>query len=518
MKFIAKTSAGGRSSLDGIEVEHAGESITFALNAKHGLRNWVNLDTLFDAVNALFRNLNEEEQEEMYWQYRKLHDLAIFKQGNFESLHEDLENIMIAIHTLLPIEGIIEWSGNAYDGYAIPDTIGQISEGNYPTESSYKPWEYLELCGLSTVFKLSLPLVGSFISDYKAIHSNPKTANEFKEYNIIQLYRNVKLEDCRPYQKLRAQVLGRVSTAAEGVKVPMGLLEAGIGTEDYPLFYLANDLLRTLCLSETDIKYRDGGEPNNITAKLTNSLRQRQGHIDKKFNYPNSMTPKEKSGEDGGNTSIQEDIHAIERFSSLYGRYFTQAYGNDKLYERFKIEPELFETFRKHIEMYPPTTTQGKCIIIGLVFTDFAGVESLNLIPKDILVRVMAITAAYIHKLKLYNLVNYLLAVEDLESTSADIRQNIADQAKPSQSIRERFRMFYPTNNAGTNYGEIYIKEFVKEEVCAKRWRLFSPTSLNEAGAEYYGINEQWAGDRNFKDHLMMLIIAIEENMLAQNH
>ena len=511
MKFVAIVGASAKTNLDSVRVEHGEESIVFPLNPKHGSRSWVNITTLFDAVNALFRTLDDDEAQAVFDQYRRLHSLSIYKSRGFNELNEDLEDSLNKIHAILPIDGIIEWAANSYPEFTIPDTIGAQITGNFPKDTTYTPSEYLELCGLSTVFKLSIPLVGSFIMDYKNIHTDPKQANYFKEYNIIQLYANTGLYDCRPYRKLHAQVTARVTTNTPGDKEPMGLLTAGIGTEQYPLFCLANDLLRTLCLSETDIKYRDDGVANNITAKLNGSLQTRQATLEKTFHYSNTKTPKEKSGDDGGNTTIQEDVHAIERFSSMYGRYFAQWYNTDNLYERFNIPEKLFNTFLNHVNKYQPTPTQGKSILIGIVCDDLVGVESLTLIPRPILNRVLAVAAAYIHTLGLYNLVNFLLAVEDNGLESADIRQQIADNAKPSLLIKERFAKIYPNSAGGDNYGYQGIREFVREEVCSHRWTKFTPASLNTGDMQYYGINESWTGDRHFKDHLMMLIIAINE-------
>lgn len=486
--------------LAGIVVVHGDKKINFNLSKSNGKRSWSNLPALFNAVNNLFRSLNAEEQEQMFLVYENIYDLTLHKVGddNFDLLVADLVSYITEIFDLLPVDGIMAWATGGYSDFSVPETIGTTTTvGNYPPSTSYNKHEYLELCGLSTMFKLVLPITYEFMKEFKQVFGT-----DFKEYHMMFLFKDLGLEACPPFAKLLRQAEDKLEVRGE-IEVPMGLLMQGIGADKYPLFSIASDVIRTLCFSETDVPFRDGGVPNNITAKLTKAISKKIDLNKNKFNYSDTELPREKAGGEAGNTSNQEASKTIQRFSDLYGRYFLKEFGRADFYKRFSIDPEIYETFRAHVNAHPPTICEEKMNIVALCFPKFANVEALTLLPAVVERQSIINAAAYLHQLELHNLVNFLLTRRDTDDTTTSTNQYVASDAKPNRELLAKVRPMFEETAGGNNGFEEGLKDLVGN-ICKHHWIKMSPPGLHES----YGVNETWSGDRNLKDHIIILTIA----------
>lgn len=489
--------------LCGIVISHGDEVVNFNLRKNNGKRSWSNLPSVFNAVNNLFQSLSVEEQEQMFNVYSNIYELTMHKVGgdNFDSLVDDLREYIVEIFSLLPLDGILNWSTGSYSDFAIPETIGEATTvGNYPPSTSYNHREYLELCGLSTAFKLVLPITFEFMKEFKDVFGT-----EFKEYNMMHLFTDLDLASCPPFAKLLTQAEDKLMVRGE-IEVPMGLLLQGIGASQYALFSIATDVIRTLCLSETDVHYRIGGVPNNITAKLTKAISSKIEGNKNKFSYTNTEIPREKSGGEAGNTTLQETSNTIQRFSDLYGRFFIKEFSRPDFHKRHKIPGEVHVMFHKHVQIHKPMLgDDSKRIIVSMCFPKFANIEALTLVPKNVSRLIIANTAAYLHHLKLHGLVNFILAKEDLETSDSQWKQSIGADAKPDKELLALARQRYAVNNGGGNGFEEGLKELVSN-ICSKHWIKMSPTKLHES----YDVNTPYIVDRNFKNEIAMLAIAGE--------
>lgn len=497
MKFIP---AIDNDDLSGIKIVHEDEVLNFNLRKSNGKRSWSDLPNIFNAVNSLFAALNKEEQKEMFDLYMNIYDLTLHKVGgdNFDLLVADLTTYIHGIFELLPINGIMQWATGSYDKFAIPETIGiHTVTGNYPPSTSYNQHEYLELCGLSTALKLMIPITYEFMKEFKDVFGT-----DFKEYNMMFLFKDLHLEECPPFAKLLDQARDKLEVRGN-IEVPMGLLLQGVGAEFYPLFSIASDVIRTLCLSETDVRYRRDGVPNNITAKLTKAIDKKIELNKNKFSYADTEVPREREGSDAGNTSIQETSNSIQRFSDLYGRFFYKEYSRPDFHTRYGINPETHAALTRHVKLHPPTSTVEKKVLISLCFPKFANVEALTLVPNQTSIAAIVNAAALLHDLKLHQLVNFLLSKRDDDTSTTSLNQYVASEAKPNKELVAQLRPLYESTDGGQNNGEDGIKELVAA-ICKSHWIKMSPPDMHES----YGINEPWVGDRDLKNHLIMLIIS----------
>lgn len=487
--------------LRGIEVSHGSELIRFTLEKNNGKRSFTKLPIIFNAVNSLLSTLSENEQEAMYHIYEDIHELTLHKVDGdeFGLLIEDLQLAINGIFALLPLEGIRLWSANSYSDFKIPETIGTtITPGNYPKSTSYNQLEYLELCGLSTIFKLLIPITFGFMREFKNVFDT-----DFKEFNMMFLFKDLELENFAPFTKLLDQAKSVIEVRGE-IEVPMGLLLNGVGQDYYPLFSIATCVIRTLCLSETDVAFRNDGVPNNITAKLTKAIKKNIETNKKVFSYANKELPNDKdlSGE-GGNTSNQEGDQSIQRFSDLYSRFFVKALDRDDFHKRYGIDNELHEIFRAHVKNHPPTIDINKMVLCGLCFPNYANVESFTLVPMQTMRKVVINAAAYMHQLGLYSLVNYLLAREDNDGGSTSINKYVASESKPNKDILAQAKELYEETDDGSTGLDSGLRDLVVN-ICKSDWIKLTPPNLHDS----YGINEEWIGDKNLKDHILMLILA----------
>ncbi|AFI55434.1 hypothetical protein TSMG0151 [Halocynthia phage JM-2012] len=497
MKFIPAIQS---DDLSGIKIEHKNEVLNFNLRKSNGKRGWSDLANIFNPINSLFSALDAEEQDQMFTIYTNIYDLTLHKVGgdNFDLLVADLVTYITGIFELIPLKGIMAWATGSYDKFAVPETIGEHTVlGNYPASTSYNRHEYLELCGLSTALKLVLPITYEFMKEFKEVFGT-----QFKEYNMMFLFSDLHLEEVPPFAKLLEQAKDKLMVRNE-IVVPMGLLIQGIGAEHYPLFSISTEVIRTLCLSETDVAFRRDGVPNNITAKLTKAIDKKIELNKSNFSYSDTEVPRERAGTDAGNTSNQEASNTIQRFSDLYGRFFLKEWSRPDFYKRYSISPETYEKFRAHVKLHPPTPTIEKKVLISLCFPKFANIESLTLIPNKTSMDTLTSAAALLHDMHLPQLVNFLLARKDEDTSTTSLNQYVASDSKPNKDLLTKLRPLYPTSDGGNNYGEEGIKELVAS-ICKSHWIKMSPPNLHES----YGMNQEWCGDRDLKNHLIMLIIA----------
>lgn len=488
------------NNLGGVTITYDGNKLNFNMSKNNGKRVYTDLNKLFSPVNHLLSNLSTKEKDELYGIYENIHDLVTHKDSSssFDLLIEDLTTYITGIFELLPLDGILAWSVNSYADYAVPETIGLTTTvGNYPRSTSYNIQEYLELCGLSTALKLTIPITYGFMYEFKNIFGT-----EFKDYNLLCMMRGLNLEEYPPFTKLLAQAETALEVGGE-IKVPMGLLEEGIGSGEYPLFAISSDVIRTLCLAETDIKFRDGGIPNNITAKLTSAIKKNIEGIKKRFNYADNELPKERAGSDAGNTSNREVTNAIQRYSDLYGRYFNKEFNREDFYKRFGIKRATHQIFRSHVSKHPPIGDTIRINIIGLTFPKFANVEALTLLPDITLYKVIGDAAARLHDLGFHNLVNLLLSKEDsLNEHMVHANKYVASDAKVSKDLLDTVRGLYEENSKGTNGFEDGLRDLVSE-FCKPNWITMSPADLHES----YGLNISWVPDRELKSEITKLTI-----------
>ena len=488
--------------LAGVIVTHPDEErINFAIRKSNGKRSWRNLPIVFDAVNGLFSTLTMDEQLKMYKVYSNIYDMTLHKvegSDNFDLMVADLQSYLSEIFELLPLSGICEWATGAYRNFAVPETIGvETTSGNYPPSTSYNRHEYLELCGLSTALKLTMPITYEFMKEFK-----DSCGVDFKEYSILQMFTPFGIRALPPFVKLIAQATDKL-TVRDEITVPMGLLMDGIGSETYPMYAIAPDLIRTLCLSETDVPDIRDNVPNNITAKLTKAIDSRIESIRVRFNIMDTIEPREKNGGgDAGNTSNQEVSMTRQRFSDLYGRVFIKEYSRPDLYKRFDIDEKDYRVFQKHVTKFPPRLTDEKMIIMSLCLNKFANIEAFTLLPSVTITHVTGVCAALMHKLELYNLVNFILAREDTETTTTHLNQYIAVDAKPNKELLAEVRLRYEDTNGGGNGFDEGLKELVAN-ACKSHWILMSPEELHES----YKLNIPTVIDRNFKDSIIKLTL-----------
>lgn len=490
--------------LSGIIVTHGDSKLNFNLRKSNGKRSWSDLPNIFSAVNSLFAALSPSEQEDMFSIYQNIYDLTLHKVGgdNFDLLVTDLIEYITGIFDLLPLEGILQWSTNSYDRFAVPETIGDLTTiGNYPASTSYNREEYLELCGLSTAFKLVLPITYEFMKEFKEVFGTA-----FKEYNMICIFNGLNLAGVRPFEKLLKQAEDKLEVRGE-VVVPMGLLLQGIGAAQYPLFSIASDVIRTLCLSETDVRVRNDGVPNNITAKLTKAISKKVELNKSNFSYADTNVPRDNSSGEAGNTSNQEISNTIQRYSDLYGRYLIKEFSRPDFHKRFGIDSKTHGIFSKQVNQYPPTVTEDKMVILGLCFPRFANVESFTLLNKQTMLLVVANAAAFLHQLGLHNLVNFLLARAETDTTTTSLNQYVASEAKPNKELLAKVKPLYEETAGGANDFEEGLKDLVTN-ICKSHWLKMSPPKLHES----YGMNEVWTGDRDLKNHIIMLTISTNTN------
>ena len=481
--------------VSGVSIELDSEVLYFSLG-KAGRRSYVDPDTLFNPVNAVLKNLTGDQHINLFGAYAKADQLHNINVGIKETV-QGLQDICEDIFSVLPPSAVEVWGKNSYTGFAVPDTIiGERKPGNYPSHSSYDEVEYRALCSLSTTFKLLLPVLFRFMEifgQHYGVH--------MKEYRLLQLLDEEDLGEAEAYTKLINYTTGVVSDATGTPKVPMGLLADGVGSDMYPKFVLSSKLIRDLALSETDVGDR-GDAVNNVAAKITRGINTHADQTMRHFEYKSKPLPKDRPGNEDGNTSIREDANTAEPYSELYRQAYNVEAGDKNLYISLGIKKDLFTLIHDNEERLRPTLDERKLTVILTTLAHRFDPEGLAITDHKNVKNTLVCATALCHQYGLYNLAGFLMAksVPLGDVVSADTFTSL--NAKPDPALLKEAKALYPTANDGYNYLDRWMDDFVKS-VARNGWTLCLPDTLHPN----YGVGKRYIAGKEFKDELLKLII-----------
>jgi len=479
----------------GVKIELDGEVLHFSLG-KAGRRSYVDPDRLFDPVNALLKNLTGEQQITLFGAYVRADQLHNINVGVQETI-AGLIGICDDIFGVLPPKGVEAWGKTSYRGFEVPQTITEERKpGSYPAHSSYDEIEYRALCALSTTFKLLLPVLFRFMEIFGQFYGIA-----MKEFRLFQLLDEDELSEAEAFVKLLNYTTGVVSDATGTPKVPMGLLTDGVGADVYPSYVLSSKLIRDLALSETDIGDR-GDTINNVAAKITRGINTHAEQTSRHFDYAVKPLPKDRPGNEDGNTSIREDQGASEPYSDLYRAGYNIAASDTELYIKLGIEKDIYFVMMDHIDRLKPTINENKLSVAILTVASRFDPEGVALVNRDNFKNLMACSAALLHQYKLHNLAGFMMAKSEPlgDVVSADFLTTL--NAKPDPELLAKAKAVYEDAHDGYNYIERWLDEFAKR-IAQNGWELCLPDSLHPN----YGVGKRYVAGKDFKDEFLTLTV-----------
>lgn len=482
-----------RVQLDAVDVTHGDEKITFGLSSA-GRRNFVNLDLLFRPVNALLENYNEDQLDIIFGCYRRAEQLHNIKLSAKDTADE-LRDVIATLTSIITPLGVEAWGTTYYSGFEVPETItDERKPGHYSPNSSYDKHEYRALCALSTFFKTLLPVVFRFMD----IFANTYTP-AMKEFYLFMLIDQDELGESTAYTKLVQHTLDILSDNKDEVIVPMGLMTEGIDATMYPSFVLASKLLRDLTLAETDVGDR-GDAVNNIAAKITKGINQSRDSVRTRFDYATKTPPQDRLGREDNNVTLQEDVGSKEPYSYLYRKAVNYDVSQETLWKRYEVDEKLYQECLHRIRSGVVTMNAIKFTMVSIVLSTFVDPEGLASVHGKEFATPMAITAAYLHKLELYELAAFMMSQATPLGETINSAAHAAITAKPNQELLAEARKHYPEAYDGYNMFDRWLEEYTKELI-RNNW----VNQLPEIYHESYGVGRPYVPSKGFKDALITL-------------
>ncbi len=428
IKFSAVRKLSGSGRLQGINIEYKGKILHFKPPSIQ-VGQITAHDKFMSSVTAFLDNFSDAD-------HKALFDVYLVVQGMRDAVNVtthsmfDLDEAIETLFDMITLERIQAW-GREWKGYV---NTSALSENMTPmrsgvASSACTPVEYIDICILSTLFKILIPF--QEISSHIADVSPNVVVDHWSLFKLLDTAGGI--SSYPAYQKFLDKAIAK-SELELGKGVPVGLTAKGIGEEAYYKIVLIPKLFRDVTRLETEVATVENGARNNISFKVNGAIDNRiVNDIKKSYQFSRTLnTPGTEERE--GNTTFQEKKPGGERISSMYSTLFEADYCDlisilehaEEFPKDFKIpKEEVLEL----IKLYPPNAgmSNAQAIVSGLIIHDVIPINAQQFRPKKEDVVQMAYVALIAKKFNLPNLYRLLTCVEDFQGqlTESDLRNSV---------------------------------------------------------------------------------------------
>ncbi len=416
------------SRLQGINIQYGTDTPMHFRPASVSAGEVVAPDKFMSSVNDFFANFGDDDHATLAKIYKTINDVREAPRVTHDDIFA-LDDAMEQLFGIVTLERIQAWGrdNNKYVKAASLGNIAPMRDGS--VSYSCNETEYLDICILSTLFKILIPFqeVSSHIHDYLP----DKVVEHWSLFSLLNSAGMI--EEYPAYQQLIAKAAAMAESHL-GKGVPTGLTTKGIGEEDFYRIILIPKLFRDITRLETEVEVLSNGANNNISYKINKAIENHIKH-DIKGNYRfNTTQGNNPHDDDTGNTTRQEAKAGGERISSIYGMFYTHDYENfletinnsDDMCPALKIPNEEVEEL---VGQYPRRTTihEAQETIAGAVFHDVIPMDAAQYRPAATSAIMLAYTACIAKKLNLPNIYTLMTSAvdEDSQLTESESRNAV---------------------------------------------------------------------------------------------
>lgn len=495
-----KKPAGNR--LQGINIEHGGKTLHFKPQSL-SVGDVVAPDKFMSSVNKFFDNFSDEDHKavfEVYEEVAIMRDAPKITHEAIFSLDEALE----VLFEIVTLERIQAW-GRDNDDYAKVPSLDNITPMRDGSEShSCNKTEYMDICILSTLFKILIPF--QEISSHVAEYIPNVIVEHWTLFSVIN--RAALIEDYPAYAELIRKTMGKAESIL-GKGVPTGLTARGIGEEDFYKIILIPKLFRDVTRLETEVETFANGTNNNISYKINMAIANHIRHdIGSKYKF-NTTQGQLLNDEDGGNTTRQEGKAGGERVSSIYGIYFTRDYENfiEIVHHSEEFPPDLKIPAEEVIALadkYPKRTiiSPGQDMIAGAIFDEVLPMDSAQYRPPSTHRIMLAYTSLIADKLGLANISALMKClVDEVGQLTESETRNSALTSPFVHPLLGKVLDLYPTEVNGHPFRDTV--DLILKNIVRVNYTIAIPFKDHQLGSEWY---PKIVNDMGIKDELVALV------------
>lgn len=243
-------------------ITHEGERLEWDVSAFN--KNSLASHAIDKHINVYWGQLPAFQQQKIFELLKRIREI-------FETVG-DTSGLLIAL--LPPIKQLMaeydlrrmrEWVSLRNDitvPAKIDESYQQTDEKPFTRERTYTRPDYLDLVALSLVLRVMVPIWGEFI-----LRTRKETGTDFKEFHAYALLSQTELVNSDAIQKLKAYIQGNL----QDEKPMNNVIVGGISREDYPIWLLANVVVRRLSVGDV----RGVEQNTNLVVTIHNDLTQK---------------------------------------------------------------------------------------------------------------------------------------------------------------------------------------------------------------------------------------------------
>jgi len=473
-----------RALISNRNIEKASGALQYEiLNAYLKWKGDIFQDTLFNVYKEALSNVHNLNRASPFF------PLPVHILSNLLELI-DFEEILYYIKEVYKVKPLA----------SLPDTldISMVINDKGTREQTYLKSDFLDLCGLSIVIKLLIPILGELINE----HSAEIDPNQ-KEFILYQIINNTKLANIQPLLKVKDMVVVLLKQYLTPQLEKIMVLGKNISDNNIHSYIIAKllftEIAYTDILSETDTH-------NTIVAMHTWTKAQAETGSGFSTRIMEKTPPRTiGSDENGLSESTHEAVRTISDISP--GQVTEYIWATDsisiilKQLENKPYKPKDINSVIKARDLVNKVTniTIAHMCILGLMFKDLIHPNATRYIYKNNIHNLLAIGYVILVEQGFPDVAVLLLS----NSVDDDIGINVSYQkSKYTNDILVLFKKYYTLEKGGVNVALEMINKLAVEHILSKRWIPVYNTAQEHTGS---------VPSQDIKHAIIALMIHMEE-------
>lgn len=281
-----------------IKISHKGRDVSFSV-ASYG-RTAFSKFNVFEYLNQYWYSLPENQQDDIFNDYCEISQAfnSIWSRVELTRSLIPLVSRMLSRYSESAVRDWIIVKSDVIIPYHFEDIYKESADKKGTRDQTYTKSDYSKLISLTLILHSVVPIWGEYITQTKK-----EIGLQFKEYFAYPLITKSSLVEWESFKKLELYV--SLNTHIED-NINAKIL-AGISSEDYPLWMIANVVVHRLCLG--DIK---GSDPEaNLVSYIFQYIKQKNDTKD----FRSGEMIKEKDLTSSGESESEDDkLSVLETF------------------------------------------------------------------------------------------------------------------------------------------------------------------------------------------------------------
>jgi hypothetical protein len=248
-----------------VTLTHQGQSIDWNISEFKGIIKDLEYD-IFEQINAFWKHLPMERQNEIFAIYRQLKDVFGMYYGTSQ-LTLYLYELVAKLYQLHELEDVKHWIDFHANIYYPADLKEHFVMHEMPgtREGTYLREDYGWLIAISVALRVIFPIWGEFIAQVKE-----ECGTNWKEFHAYQLLSQTRMAQSPHMERLRTYVESMIPSDPKKMDVANSAhIFKGISVEDFPALIMGQVLVRKLAFG--DVR---GVDPNShLVSRIFNFIK-----------------------------------------------------------------------------------------------------------------------------------------------------------------------------------------------------------------------------------------------------